>query len=89
MNVMRHLGILDGTPKPIKGQPCTTEGQKHETWTSYASAYFTKSGLYHTTVKPGDVLKEGQVVGTLTDLYGDVIETIHAPATGRVMLFAT
>ena len=37
-------------------------------------------------MKPGDALKEGQVVGTLTDLYGDLIETIRAPATGRVLL---
>jgi hypothetical protein len=83
---MRHLGMLDGEPKPIQGQPCTTAGQKQETWTSSASAYFTKSGLYHTNVKPGDLLKEGQVIGTVTDFYGEVIETIRAPATGRVLL---
>jgi predicted deacylase len=86
INVMRYLGMLSGTPKAIKGQPCTVEGQKQEIWSSSASAHFTKSGLYHTNVKPGDLLKEGQVVGTLTDLFGDTIETIHAPATGRVLL---
>ena len=86
INVMRHLGMLDGMPKPIEGQPCTTEGQKQTIYTSSASTYFTKTGLYHTKVKPGDLLKEGEVVGTVTDLWGEEIETIRAPATGRVLL---
>jgi predicted deacylase len=86
INVMRYLGMLDGQPKPVQGQPCTTEGQKQEIWTSSASTYFTKSGLYRTNVKPGDLLKEGQVVGSVVDFWGEVIETIRAPATGRVLL---
>lgn len=86
INVMRHLGMLEGGPKEIKGQPGTTEGQKQEMWTSSASTYFTQGGLYHTGVRPGDILKEGQVVGTVTNFWGEVIETIRAPATGRVGL---
>jgi predicted deacylase len=86
LNVMRHLKMLEGKPKPINGQPFTTPGQKQEIWTASASTYFTKSGLYHTSVKPGDILKQGQVVGNVTDFWGDVVETIHAPATGRVEL---
>jgi len=86
LNVMRHLGMLEGKPKPLKGQPCTTEGQKQEIWTSSASTYFTNGGLFHTDVKAGDLLTEGQVIGTVTDFWGEVVETIRAPATGRVML---
>jgi len=88
LNVMRHLRMLEGSPKPINGQPFTVKGQKQEIWASDASTYFTKSGLFHTNVKPGDILKQGQVVGTVTDLWGDVVETIYAPATGRVMLMS-
>jgi hypothetical protein len=84
INVMHHLGMLDGKPKPIQGQPCAIEGQKQEIWSSSASAYFTKSGLYHTNVKPGDLLKKGQVIGTVIDFWGEEIETIRAPATGRI-----
>jgi len=86
LNVMRYLEMLEGKPTKIKGQPYTTEGQKQEIWTSSASVYFTKGGLYHTNVKPGELLTEGQVVGTVTDFWGEVIETIQAPATGRVGL---
>ena len=86
LNVMRHLRMLEGTPNPIKGQPCTREGQEQEIRTSRASAYFTKGGLYHTNVKPGDLLTEGQEVGTVTDFWGEVVETIRSPAAGRIML---
>jgi predicted deacylase len=86
INIMRHLGMLDGKPQPIKSQPCTIEGQAQEVWTSNASTYFRRPGLFRTTVKPGDLLKEGQVVGTVIDFWGEVIETVRAPATGRVML---
>jgi hypothetical protein len=86
LNVMRYLGMLEGSPKPITGQPCTVEGQGQTIWTSRSSTYFTNSGLFHTNVKPGDLLIEGQEVGTVTDFWGEVIETIRAPSTGRVML---
>jgi predicted deacylase len=86
LNVMRHLGMLAGELKKIKEQPATTEGQQQELWTSSASAYFTKGGLYHTDVKPGDLLKKGQVIGTVTNFWNEVIETIHAPETGRIGL---
>lgn len=84
-NIMRHLGMLEGKSKLIKGQPATTEDQEQETLILSKSAYFTKGGLFHTDVKTGDLLNEGQVIGTVTDLWGELVETIHAPATGRVL----
>lgn len=84
LNVMRHLDMLEGEPIEIKRQPGTTEGQEQEIWKPSVSVYFTKGGLYHTDMKAGDIVKEGQVVGTVTNFWGDVIETIRAPATGRI-----
>ena len=85
-NVMRYLGMLGGKPMKIVGQPGTIEGQEQEIWTTRVSTYFTQGGLYHTNVKPGDLLTKGQIVGTVTNFWGDVIETIYAPATGRIGL---
>jgi predicted deacylase len=48
------------------------------------STYFTKSGLHYVNVNPGDYVKKGQIVGVVTDFHGEVVETILAPATGRV-----
>jgi predicted deacylase len=86
LNVMHYLGMLDDSARPIKNQPCTMDGQKQEIWTKSALTYFTKGGLYHTDVKPGDIVNEGQVMGTVIDFWGETIETILAPATGRIML---
>ena len=83
INVMKHLGMLEGDPKEIK-TPGTVEGQEQVIWTSSVSAYFTKAGLFHTEVKQGQMLKEGDFVGTVTNFWGDVVETINAPATGCV-----
>ena len=85
LNVMRHLGMLGGQPKPIKGQPGTTDDQEAEAYCVAGANYFTKSGLYHTEVKPGDLLKQGEIVGTVSDFSGEVLETIRAPATGIVL----
>jgi len=84
LNVLRHLKMLPGAPKPIQGQPGTVAGQEQEIWTSRAVGYFRHGGLYHTNVRPGDILKEGQVIGTVTDWWGEVVETIYSPGTGRV-----
>ena len=84
LNVMRHLKMIGGKPTPIKGQMAVVEGQKQEVFTKHAGSYFTKSGIYHTEIKPGDLVTKGQVLGKVTDLWGDVVETIYAPATGRI-----
>ncbi len=82
-NVMKHLGMLEGEPIEIK-TPTTVDGQKQELWTSGASAYFTKAGLFHNEIIPGQMLKKGEFVGTVTNFWGEVVETITAPADGRV-----
>jgi predicted deacylase len=86
LNVMRHLNMLDGEPKKISGQPGTSEGQTQEIWTESKEVFFTSQGLFHRDVKPGDFVEEGQMVGTVTNWWGDVVETIRAPATGRIPL---
>jgi hypothetical protein len=86
LNVMRHLGMLEGQPKPIKNQPATSEGQRQEIWTQSASTHFTQGGLYHSRLNVGDILQKGEIIGTVTNFWGEVVETIHAPATGRVRI---
>ena len=86
LNVMRHLKMIESKPTPIKGQLAVAEGQKQELFTKRASSYFTKSGMYHTDTKAGELVSKGQVVGKVTDIWGDVVETIYAPATGRIFV---
>ena len=84
LNIMSHLDMLKVEPKEIKNQPGTIEGQKEELWASSINTYFTKSGIYHQYVKRGDLVEKDQVVGNVTNFWGEVVETIRAPGTGRV-----
>lgn len=86
LNVMRHLGMIEGKPKVIREQPGTTRGQKRTIIEERVDVDFTKSGLYYSSIKPGDRVKKGQKLGELKDLEGEVIETIYAPATGIIMM---
>lgn len=86
LNIMRHLSMIGGTPTMIKGQPSTTEKQTQTFLTEQKDIHFTKRGLYYTSLKAGDRVTEGQKVGELRNLEGDVMETIYAPATGIITL---
>ena len=47
-----------------------------------------QAGFWVAAVKTGDEVETGALLGEVRDLYGDVIEEIHAPAPG-VLLFLT
>jgi hypothetical protein len=50
---------------------------------------YTKSvGMWYPAVAPGDVVKEGEQIGTVGDLFGDTLEEIISPVNG-VVLFLT
>jgi predicted deacylase len=85
-NVMRYLGMLEGEPVKIENQPRTTEGQGLIIWKNQKSTHFTKAGLYHSDIQPGDFVEKGQEVGQVTDEFGEAVEIIHAPATGYISL---
>lgn len=86
LNAMRYLRMIEGTPEEIKNQPGTIEGQEQEIWNSSVSVHFKVGGLYHSRVTSGGKVMQGEVIGTITDFWGEVVETLHAPVTGRVGL---
>jgi biotin carboxyl carrier protein len=42
--------------------------------------------LFYPKIKVGDHVKEGQIIGEIKDLKGDVLETLAAPNNGLVNL---
>lgn len=46
-------------------------------------------GLFYARVEPGDRVEEGSVVGRVTDLLGEELAEVRAPATGIVMFVVT
>ncbi len=103
LNVMGHLGMLAGGPKSqIPGSksqaktkskktnagetPATTEESK--VLTKFEWLYTKNAGMWYPKVVAGDVLKKGQEIGSVGDLFGDVLEKIISPVDG-VVLFLT
>ena len=81
-NVMKKLGMIEGTP--ILPEKRVSITKRHEVWS-------TTSGLLHMKVEPGDYVFEGDPVAEITDFFNAVKERYTAPVSGivgRVTLFA-
>lgn len=56
--------------------------------TKFEWVYTKSSGMWYPKVVPGDVVEEGEQVGTVGDLFGDNLENVNSPVNG-VVLFLT
>jgi uncharacterized protein len=78
-NVMRAFGLLDGEPE-------LTHGDRQRVVTENWVAYATRGGVFHPQAKPGDRVREGQILAVIKDVFGEPIEEIKSPATGLVRI---
>jgi len=76
LGVMRHLGMIAGRPEPAT-DPVWID--KYEVVSS------KHDGLFAPRVEMGYYVKEGQVVGTITDYLGAWKEDVKAPFTGILL----
>lgn len=81
MNVMRSLDMIEGGFE--RQEPVALSG-RYRYWGSLGA---NASGLLWPRVEPGILLAKGDVVAEITDLYGDVLETIVSPAQGFMWSF--
>lgn len=79
LNVMRHLGMLDGDPEPQRGIP-VIEGPL-----SRIELTANRGGLVHPLKDAGDPIAEGETIGVVRDLWGDVVEEVRAPRDGWLL----
>jgi predicted deacylase len=80
-NVLRHLDMLPGEPAP-PAFPQYDVG-------NFVWLHSEQQGWWDAAVGSGDAVTEGQVVGTVRDLWGDVHEEIRAPSDGIVLFLTT
>lgn len=75
LRVMRHLGMID-TVQP-----------KNETFVIASSSWVRAkfAGMFRATVINGVLVKKGEVLGSITDPYGEFEEKIKAPETGHII----
>ena len=96
VKVMRHLGMIqDGqveshTETKSKSKPKKTAHSALATTvlTRFEWLYTKHQGIWYPHVAVGDLVKQGQEIGTVGDLFGDILEKIVSPVKG-VILFLT
>jgi len=76
LNVMRHLRMIEGEARKTKGQ---------KTVAHFAPLRVKEGGLFHAHVKPGDIVSQGDVVGEVINLQGEVVETMRSSTQGVVL----
>ena len=76
LGVMRHLGMIDGRPAP----------EIDPVWIDKYEVVSSKwSGLFTPLVGMGSYVREGQIVGTVTDYLGVRKGDVRAPFTGILL----
>jgi predicted deacylase len=78
-NVLRRLEMLPGEPSPPRSRLVG----------KFVWLRASQDGWWQPVVAAGDEIAEGQLVGTLRNLYGDVLEELHAPRDGVVLFLTT
>jgi len=93
MRVMQRLGMLGKSQanskfKNSKGEKTARRAVATTVLTKFEWLYTKNAGMWYPKVAPGDLIKKGQEIGTVGDLFGDTLEKIISPVKG-VVLFLT
>ncbi len=76
-NFLRKVGVLRGDPTQLSSYTLVT---------GYRIVTNGRGGFFDAAVKPCDRVHEGSVLGTILDAYGDLVETLRAPAGTDIVL---
>jgi predicted deacylase len=88
VNVMRHLGMIAGEHPHLNPLPNKGEEGSGTVLTKFEWVYTKSSGIWYPDVAPGDVVNQGEQIGTVGDLFGETLERVNSPVNG-VVLFLT
>jgi predicted deacylase len=76
-NVLYHLGLMEGTP--------TIENDRPMLLHRFAGIAAPVDGLWYPSVKKGDVIEKGQVVGEMHDFVGEEPVTVTSDENAAVL----
>jgi len=79
-NVLRLLGVLSGAPEPTP--PATHFSQ-------FVWLRSEHSGCWYPSVRAGQPVTQGQVIGVIRDYWGELLVEHRAPASGVVLFVVT
>ena len=76
--VMTHLGMVESGGNAAQRAAATV-------LIAFEWVYAKKAGMWYSRVAAGDLVQEGQEIGTIGSLFGDTLETVIAAVAGRVL----
>ncbi len=79
-NVLQHLGVLPGDPDPVAPIKLLQE---------FSWLRAEQMGCWYPSVKIGDIVEAGQLIGVIKNYFGDSLAECHAPAPGTVLFLVT
>ena len=79
-NALRHVGMLPGEPEP--------QGRRLVI-TAMREARARRGGLLHPRVRLNQEVAQGDVLATITNVFGDVVEEVQAPLSGPIVRTVT
>ncbi len=75
---LKTVGMLEGPPARPAQSVLRGSGKQINS---------TKSGIWQPAIREGDVVEEGQLLGRLTDYFGNVIQEFHAEAKSLILYY--
>ena len=80
-NALRHLRMLPGEVMPPRADMCSVG--------RFVWLRSTEEGWWEPDVRAGDEVRAGSSLGSVRNLFGDVIEPVSAPEDGVVLFLTT
>ncbi|MDA0676566.1 MAG: succinylglutamate desuccinylase/aspartoacylase family protein [Chloroflexi bacterium] len=75
---LRTVGMLEGAPSRPAQKVLKGRGKQINS---------SQSGIFHPAIKEGDVVEPGQLLGRLTDYFGNVIAEYHAEKKSLILYY--
>jgi uncharacterized protein len=85
--LMGHLKMIEDTAEmPVAtGTEPVRAVKKPQVLTKFEWLYTKNAGMWYPRVATGDVVNEGEEVGTIGNLFGDTLEKVTSPVSGSVL----
>jgi predicted deacylase len=80
LRVLRHVGVLDGV---------VASAPQQRSYETFAWMRASGDGLFHVYTSVGDRVEEGQLLGRITDYFGETLQTVEAVTSGEVVFLVT
>ncbi len=81
LNVMKHLGMLDGEIEPQTDVPVIKGNLSRVETTA------NKGGFVHMLHDAGDAVHKGEVLAHIVNPYGDLVEEVASPVDGWILAY--